>query len=312
MTPYLLWLKNARGEANVGADEVTGYSGEDIPKEAPRNFTLLDVVGPRSALVAWSPVDPDSLRGEFKGYKIKTWIDEPDGEEKAREIIMRSDTSRQLVQSFKPYAVNLAVVYAFNGAYNGPPSPRIRFQTPEGKPGPVDELECFPMGSSALLLAWKKPEEVNGQLRGYRIYYQEVVGTKLGPLLERKPRINDPKTDKAKIAGLKPHSKYRITVKATTTPGEGMPYYTECETNPQATEPPSRPRGKYYLLNPEAETGHARVKVTWQPQIEGNPGSHFFVQVRTAVETKIIILLLKTLEFSKLIQKYALSKIFKI
>ena len=60
---------------------------------------------------------------------------------------MRSDTSRQLVQSFKPYAVNLAVVYAFNGAYNGPPSPRIRFQTPEGKPRPVDELECFPMGS---------------------------------------------------------------------------------------------------------------------------------------------------------------------
>ena len=143
----------------------------------------------------------------------------------------------------------------------------------------MDELECFPMGSSALLLAWKKPEEVNGQLRGYRIYYQEVVGTKLGPLLERKPRINDPKTDKAKIAGLKPHSKYRITVKATTTPGEGMPYYTECETNPQSLEPPSRPRGKYYLLNPEEKTGHARVKVTWQPQIEGNPGSHFFVQV---------------------------------
>ena len=137
------------------------------------------------------------------------------------------------------------------------------------------------MGSSALLLAWKKPEEVNGKLKGYRIYYQEVVGTKLGPLLERKPRINDPKTDKAKIAGLKPHSKYRITVKATTTPGEGMPYYTECETNPQALEPPSMPRGKYYLLNPEEKTGHARVKVTWQPQIEGNPGSHFFVQVRT-------------------------------
>ena len=93
------------------------------------------------------------------------------------------------------------------------------------------------------------------------VYYQEVVETKLGPLLETKPHINDPKTNKAKIAGLEPHSKYRI--KATTIPGEGMPYYTECETNPQATEPPSRPQGKYYLLNPEAETGHARVNVTW-------------------------------------------------
>ena len=224
--------QNAKGEANVAADEVTGYSGEDIPKEAPRNFSLLAVVGPRSATVAWTPVDPDSLRGEFKGYKIKTWTEEV-GKEKAREIIMRSDTSRSLVQSFKPYAINKAVVYAFNGAYNGPESKEIVFQTPEGKPGPVDELECFPMGSSALLLAWKKPEELNGKLIGYRIYYQEVIKTKLGALLERKPHINDPKTDKAKIAGLKSHAKYRITVKAKTTPGEGMPYYTECETNPQ-------------------------------------------------------------------------------
>ncbi len=36
----------------------------------------------------------------------------------------------------------------------------------------MDALECFPMGSSALLLAWKEPREVNGVLTGYRIYYQ--------------------------------------------------------------------------------------------------------------------------------------------
>ena len=277
---------NARGEANVAAEEIIGYSGEDIPKDAPRNFTLNDVVGPRSAVVSWEEVDPDSVRGEFKGYKIKTWTQES-GEEKAREITMKSSSTRSLVQSFKPYATNYAVVYAFNGAYNGPPSNQIVIRTPEGKPGPIDMLECFPMGSSALLLAWRKPEEVNGILKGYRIYYQEVQGTKLGPLLERKPRIMDAKTDKAKLAGLKPHSKYRVTVKATTTPGEGMPYYTECDTNPQAMVPPSQPRFKYHLLNPE-ESGHARVKVTWQPQIEGNPGSHFFVQYKKENEPEFL------------------------
>ena len=43
------------------------------------------------------------------------------------------------------------------------------------------------------------------------------------------------------------------------------------------------PKGKYYLLNPEGDKigpQTARVKVTWQPQIEGNPGSHFFVQYK--------------------------------
>ncbi len=78
---------------------------------------------------------------------------------------MRGDSTnsleqQSLVQSFKPFARNFARVLAYNGAYNGPPSNVIEFVTPEGKPGPVDMLECFPMGSSALLLAWKRPQEV--------------------------------------------------------------------------------------------------------------------------------------------------------
>ena len=76
----------------------------------------------------------------------------------------------------------------------------------------MDSLECFPMGSSALLLAWKSPQEVNGKLTGFRIYYQEVDGTQLGPVLERQPRIINPQSDKAKLAGLRPHSKYRVCI----------------------------------------------------------------------------------------------------
>ena len=223
----------------MAAEEIIGYSGEDIPAEAPSNFTLREVVGPRSAIVSWNSINRESIRGDFKGFKIQTWT-EASGEDKFREIIMKTDSTHSLVQSFKPYAINYARVLAFNGAYNGPASNTIAFKTPEGKPGPVDSLECFPMGSSALLLAWKSPQEVNGILTGYRIYYQEVEGTKLGPVLERQPRIFNPKSDKAKLAGLRPHSKYRVTIKATTNAGEGMPYYTECDTNRQAVIPPSR------------------------------------------------------------------------
>merc|ERR1711884_757879 len=274
---------NAKGDANVAAEEVIGYSGEDSPAEAPTEFTLREVVGPRSAVVSWNPVSPDSIRGDFKGYKIQTWT-EQSTEDKFREIIMKSDSTNSLVQSFKPYAINYARVLAFNGAYNGPPSNTITFRTPEGKPGPVDMLECFPMGSSALLLAWKEPEEKNGQLTGYRIYYQEVDGTNLGALLEREPRIMRNRTDKAKLAGLRPHAKYRVTIKALTNAGEGMPYYTECDTNPQSDIPPSRPKFKTtYVPNPE--NGMPRIKVTWKPQVEGNPGSHFFVQYKKEEET---------------------------
>lgn len=285
--PYKIKVvaENKKGQADVTVEEVTGYSGEAEPTQAPQNFELRQVVGPRSAIMSWDAIDPSTINGEFKGYKIQTWTDKS-GEEKFREIIMKSDSTLAHVQAFKPFAKNYARVLAFNGAYDGPPSKVIAIETPEGKPGPVDQLECFPMGSSALLLAWKRPEEINGILSGYRIYYQKVEGTKLGPLLERKPRIMNVRADKAKLAGLKAHSKYRVTIRATTKVGEGMPYYTECDTNIGGDVPPDLPKFKYRVMNPEQ--GQSRIKVTWQPNIEGNPGSHFYVQYKKQHEPQFI------------------------
>ena len=75
----------------------------------------------------------------FSGYKIQTWTEES-GAEKFREIIMKSDTTSSLVQSFIPNSLNYARVLAFNGAFNGPASNTIKFHTPEGKPGPIGKI----------------------------------------------------------------------------------------------------------------------------------------------------------------------------
>jgi len=103
--------------------------------------------------------------------------------------------------------------------------------------------------------------------------------------LEREPRIFNNRTDKAKLAGLEPHSKYRVTIKATTGQGEGLGYYTECDTNPQATIAPSMPNFKYTYLRSDNLNQLPRIKVTWQPFVDGNPGSHFYVQYRKLKET---------------------------
>ena len=50
----------------MAAEEVTGYSGEDVPVDAPTNLMLNEVVGPRSAILSWNPVKPESVRGDFK------------------------------------------------------------------------------------------------------------------------------------------------------------------------------------------------------------------------------------------------------
>lgn len=88
----------------------------------------------------------------------------------------------------------------------------------------VLSLEAFPMGSSALFLVWTKPAEPNGILTGYRIYYESVNETRLGPLLERKPHITDSEATNAKLAMLAPDTKYRIHIRATTKIGEGNEY----------------------------------------------------------------------------------------
>lgn len=80
------------------------------------------------------------------------------------------------------------------------------------------------MGSSALFLMWTKPAEPNGILTGYRIYYESVTGTRLGPLLERKPHVTDPEAISAKLGDLAPDTKYRIHIRATTKVGEGEKY----------------------------------------------------------------------------------------
>ncbi|CAG2067556.1 unnamed protein product [Timema podura] len=62
---------NEKGEANVSPKEEIGYSGEDVPTQAPQDFRVEQVTNSNSALLSWSPVPEDSIRGHFMGYKVR-------------------------------------------------------------------------------------------------------------------------------------------------------------------------------------------------------------------------------------------------
>lgn len=267
---------NEKGESNVSPQEVIGYSGEDVPTEAPTNFTVLEVSSATSALFNWNPVPPSSVRGHFKGYKIQTWAENDEGNMK--ESLLKGNMTRAIINKLTPHSKNFARVLVYNSMYNGPASETIQFETPEGVPGTVKFFEAYPMGSSALLLIWKPPEYPNGILTGYKIYYQTVKGTNVGPLIERKPQISDPKQLRVKLAGLEPATKYRIHIKATTAAGEGEGYFIEQRTRGSVSVPPDRPSFK--LLRLPSESGYANVKALWLPNIDGRPGSHFYVKYR--------------------------------
>ncbi|XP_059480515.1 neuroglian isoform X2 [Neocloeon triangulifer] len=266
---------NEKGQANVAAQEVRGYSGEDSPIQAPRDFNVT-VIDSTSALLSWEQVTDESVRGEFKGYKIQTWTDK-EGIENMREIHVAKDNSRALINKFIPYSKNFVRIMAYNGRFNGPPSETLSFNTPEGTPGSVASLEAHPLGSSAFLLKWQKPLQTNGVLTGYRIYYQPVTGTKVGPLVERKP-ITEPKQLHAKLAGLDSNTKYRIHIKATTRAGEGNGFFVEANTLPAIAKLPDTPQFRW--KNEASDNGLSNIRVVWLPNVEGHPGSHFTVKYR--------------------------------
>ncbi|XP_037936247.1 neuroglian isoform X2 [Teleopsis dalmanni] len=274
---------NQKGESNVAAEEIVGYSGEDRPLEAPTNFSMIQVTSATSAILGWNPVTPESVRGHFKGYKIQTWT-EVEGEEALREIHVKGDSNQALVTQFKPDSKNFARVLAYNGRFNGPPSAVIDFDTPEGVPSPVQSLEAYPLGSSAFWLTWKKPLNPNGKLTGYKIYYEEVKGSYVGERREHDPHITDPRITRMKMAGVKPNTKYRISITATTKMGEGTEHFIERRTLAEDSQEPAVPA--FAWQQEPTNNGLAKFRINWLPNTSGHAGTHFYTQYRIKGETE--------------------------
>ncbi|KAF5283238.1 hypothetical protein FQA39_LY17364 [Lamprigera yunnana] len=266
---------NELGAANVAAKEVIGYSGENEPTLAPGNFTLIKVQSPTAALLSWNPVPLESVRGHFRGYKIKTWTENRFGH---REIQVQGDATKALVNNFVPYSTNYAQVYVYNDKYNGPPSETLSFDMPEGVPGSISSLRAYQLGSSAFYLEWEKPEHPNGILIGYNIYYETVEETAVGKLTPRPQQIRDPEQLRAKLGGLEPNVKYRLYVSALTSAGESSKYFIERDTKAVSGTWPSAP--DFLCQRIPTNDNSAAIRVIWLPNFKGKPGSYFFVKYK--------------------------------
>ncbi|XP_031786698.1 neuroglian isoform X2 [Nasonia vitripennis] len=273
---------NEKGECREPPQEVIGYSGEDVPTASPGNFTLVEVRSSTTALLSWTPVAEETVKGELRGYKIETWTDKDGEPNNPREHNVKGgNKTYALVTKFIPFSKNFVRIRAYNGRFNGPPSEVLSFETPEGVPGTVMGLEAYPVGSTSMLLKWKKPIEINGILTGYRISFQQVNGSKIGNEMERHPQITDPEATSAKLASLMPEAKYRISVRATTGAGPGEPFFVEKRT--PASRRPDKPT--FSWINIPKESGLSNVRITWEQKTDGFAGSHFFAKYRLKGET---------------------------
>lgn len=288
--------RNRQGEARKQPTRVIGFSGENTPLVVPEDFRVDDTVktGPTEASFIFTRITPTpgNIRGFFLGYEIQLWktsqsrddspafkhviqINDPsnEGAEYRRDRNKRQDIVDEIVVTvpgLDPYSDYRAVVVVRNKKYGGPPSEEAPFTTPEGVPGPVNNLVVDKIGPVHMELKWEKPLKPNGVLRGYEVSYQEINDDgMLGPRVKA-AEIKNPEDMNYKLKFLNPLTKYRVSVIAITTPGRGDEAITEDKT--LAMIPPEEPEL-------DVVAGPTSMDVTWVPA-ESNPGHGFYVQYR--------------------------------
>lgn len=87
----------------------------------------------------------------------------------------------------------------------------------------MNGLKTVPLGSSAILAEWNKPEQENGLITGYKICYRPKT-QRVGRECNDSFMVTHSNETNVKLALLKPSTTYSIFIKATTNTGVGESY----------------------------------------------------------------------------------------
>ncbi|XP_035376417.1 neurofascin homolog (chicken) a isoform X17 [Electrophorus electricus] len=165
---------------------VIGYSGEDRPSAAPAELRVTKADSTKVNL-HWVSVDPTSIHGEFKEYRLYYWREASlvkglriNKEKKTK--VFSSDVSQNtgVLTELIPYSKYKMYMVVANNKFEGPHSNIVEFQTKEGVPGVPKFFRIVQRNTDTIHLEWDKPLEPNGILIGYTLQYRTVNGTEVG------------------------------------------------------------------------------------------------------------------------------------
>uniref|UniRef100_A0A4W6E8C8 Neural cell adhesion molecule L1 n=1 Tax=Lates calcarifer TaxID=8187 RepID=A0A4W6E8C8_LATCA len=169
-------------ESNV----VIGYSGEDEPTDAPTDLRV-SKVDINKTYIHWKPVDPNSVRGEFKEYRLYYWRESSlvpglvvSKEKKTKGFYSTMAEPSGILSDLVPYSKYKMFMVVANSRFEGPRSNTVEFTTKEGVPDAPRFFRINRRSFDTIYLEWDKPLEPNGILIGYRLKYQIVNGSREG------------------------------------------------------------------------------------------------------------------------------------
>ncbi|XP_042180569.1 neurofascin isoform X8 [Oncorhynchus tshawytscha] len=185
--PYEIKLQ-ARNDFGPGPESniIIGYSGEDKPTAPPTDLHVSKIDSTK-VNVHWTPVDPNTVLGEFKEYRLYYWREgsmvkglHVNKEKKTKGFYSTVAQPTGILTDLQPYSHYRMFMVVANSRYDGPPSNHVDFHTKEGVPDLPQFFKIVQWSPESIHLEWDKPLEPNGILIGYTLNYQAVNGSRVG------------------------------------------------------------------------------------------------------------------------------------
>uniref|UniRef100_A0A8C6QV52 Receptor-type tyrosine-protein phosphatase delta n=2 Tax=Nannospalax galili TaxID=1026970 RepID=A0A8C6QV52_NANGA len=201
-----------------------------------------------SITLTWDSGNPEPVSYYIIQHKPKN------SEEPYKEIDGVA-TTRYSVAGLSPYSDYEFRVVAVNNIGRGPPSEPVLTQTSEQAPSSAPrDVQARMLSSTTILVQWKEPEEPNGQIQGYRVYYTMDPSQHVNNWMKHNVADSQITT----IGNLVPQKTYSVKVLAFTSIGDG-PLSSDIQVITQ-TGVPGQPLN--FKAEPESETS---ILLSWTP-----------------------------------------------
>ncbi|XP_004373547.1 receptor-type tyrosine-protein phosphatase delta isoform X3 [Trichechus manatus latirostris] len=201
-----------------------------------------------SITLTWDSGNPEPVSYYIIQHKPKN------SEEPYKEIDGVA-TTRYSVAGLSPYSDYEFRVVAVNNIGRGPPSEPVLTQTSEQAPSSAPrDVQARMLSSTTILVQWKEPEEPNGQIQGYRVYYTMDPTQHVNNWMKHNVADSQITT----IGNLVPQKTYSVKVLAFTSIGDG-PLSSDIQVITQ-TGVPGQPLN--FRAEPESETS---ILLSWTP-----------------------------------------------
>ncbi|XP_062251215.1 protein tyrosine phosphatase receptor type Fa [Platichthys flesus] len=166
-----------------------------------------------SVTLTWDTGNPESVSYYVIQYRPKL-------SENGFQEVDGVATTRYSIGGLSPFSEYEFRIMAVNNVGRGPPSGIVDTRTSEQAPSsPPLHVQARMLSSSTMLVQWIPPEEPNGQIRGYRVYYSATYNTPLSAWQKH----NTDNSHLTTITGLATDITYNLRVLGFTSVGDGPP-----------------------------------------------------------------------------------------